>query len=65
MIKISEKEKTIIIQLNHPLYNIEFLEHWINRNDNPIINVPAALQAMGAKGYYEAVKQIAKAIKKE
>lgn len=56
---ISEKEKEIINQLNHPLYNVEFLERWINRNDNPYINAAAALQAMGAKGYYEAVKQMA------
>ena len=62
---ISEEEKNIIIQLNHPLYNVEFLQEWINRNDNPMINAVAALQAMGAKGYYEAIKQIATAIKKE
>lgn len=59
MIAISEKEKTIINQLNHPLYTVEFLEKWINRDDNVFINAAAALQAMAAKGYYEAVKQMA------
>ncbi len=59
MITLSEKEKAIIKQLDHPCYTVEFLEKWINRNDNPMANAPAALQAMGAKGYYEAVKQLA------
>lgn len=31
---------------------------WINRNDNVFTNTPAALQAMGIKGYYEAVKRM-------
>ncbi|MBQ8245826.1 MAG: hypothetical protein IJZ42_01720 [Lachnospiraceae bacterium] len=59
MVIITEKEKAIIEELNHPCYIVEFLERWINRNDNPMINAMAALQAMGAKGYYEAVKQLA------
>jgi len=59
MIEITEKEKAIIEQLNHPLYTVDFLEQWINRDDNPFINALAALQAMSAKGYYEAVKQMA------
>lgn len=54
------KEKEIVKKLNHPLYNVEFLEEWLKRNDNVFVNAPSALQAMGAKGYYEAVKQIAK-----
>lgn len=56
--KITEAEKELIVQLNHPLYTVEFLEQWVNRNDNPMINAPAALQAMGAKGYLEAVRQM-------
>ena len=59
MIAISENEKVIINELNHPLYTVEFLEKWINRDDNPMINAVAALQAMSAKGYYEAVKLLA------
>ena len=55
---ISEREKQIIQKLNHPLYTVEFLKQWINRNDNPMINAVAALQAMGAKGFYEAVKMV-------
>lgn len=35
------------------------MEEWINRNDNVFVNAPAALQAMSAKGYYEAVKRMA------
>lgn len=56
--KITDAEKEMISKLNHPLYTAEFLEHWVNRNDNPMINAPAALQAMGAKGYLEAVRLI-------
>lgn len=58
MIKITDAEKEMISKLNHPLYTVEFLEHWVNRNDNPMINAPAALQAMGAKGYLDAVQQM-------
>lgn len=56
MITINDREKQVIEKLNHPLYTVKFLQQWINRNDNPMINALAALQAMGAKGYYEAVK---------
>lgn len=58
MEKLTEAEKKIIAKLNHPLYTAEFIEEWINRDDNVFINALATLQAMGAKGYYSAVKQI-------
>lgn len=57
--KMTEREKEIVKKLDHSLYTVEFLEEWINRNDNVFTNAPAALQAMGAKGYYEAVKSMA------
>lgn len=57
---IEEKEKEIITKLNHPLYTVEFLQEWINRNDNVFTNAPAALQACCAKGFYEAVKCLTK-----
>lgn len=57
---MTAKEREIVERLNHPVYTAGFLEEWIERNDNVFINAPAALQAMGAKGFYEAVKQIAK-----
>lgn len=59
---MTEAEKRIICALGDPLYTVEFLEEWINRNDNVFINAPAALQAMGAKGYYQAVRQMAQAV---
>lgn len=46
--------------LKDPLYTIEFLENWINRDDTVLSNAPAALQAVGAKSYYRAIQQIAK-----
>lgn len=57
---MTEREREIAEKINHPLYTVEFLEEWIDRNDNVFINAVAALQAMGAKGFYEAIKQIAK-----
>ena len=59
MIKLTELEKQIIDELNDKLYTAEFVEEWINRDDNVIINPFAALQAMGAKGYHQAVKRMA------
>ena len=59
MIKLTEPEKQIIDELNDKLYTAEFVEEWINRDDNVIINPFAALQAMGAKGYHQAVKRMA------
>lgn len=56
MIKLSEDEKKFIEELNHPIYTAEWVEEWINRKDNVLVNAPAALQAMGARGFYEAVR---------
>lgn len=58
-IDMTDKEKEIVKELNHPLYTVEFLEEWKDREDNVFVNAPAALQAMGANGYYDAVKQMA------
>lgn len=55
---MTDKEKEIVKELNHPLYTVEFLEEWKDRDDNVFVNAPAALQAMGATGFYEAVKRI-------
>lgn len=56
---MTDKEKEVVRKINHSLYTVEFLEEWINRNDNVFENAPAALQAMGANGFYEAIKAIA------
>ena len=48
---MTDREKEIVKGLNHSLYTVEYLEEWINRNDNVFVNAPAALQAMSAKGY--------------
>lgn len=55
----SNYEIAIIEKLDHPLYTVEFLKEWVGRNDNVMVNGPAALQAMGANGYYEAIRRIA------
>ena len=55
---LSEEEKSIIIKLGHTIYTPDFIEHWINRNDIVSINAPAALQAVAAKAYYQAIEII-------
>ena len=46
----TEQERQIVRELGHPLYTVEYLETWINRNDDVMCNAVAALTAMGAKG---------------
>lgn len=58
--KLTEAEKEIVKKLAHSLYTVDFLEEWINRNDNVFVNAPSALQACYAKGFYEAVQLMAK-----
>lgn len=57
---MTDQEKIIVNELGDPTYTVDFLEEWINRNDNVMVNAVAALQAMGAKGYYKAVQRMAK-----
>ena len=63
-IVLTDEEKRIVKELNHQLYTVEFLEEWINRDDNVFIDTPAVLQTMMASGYDEAVKMMAKQDKK-
>lgn len=58
-IAMTDREKAIVRELNHPLYTVEFLDEWKDREDNIFSNAPAALQAMGANGFYAAVKKMA------
>lgn len=55
---LTDEEKRVIEAMNHSLYTVEFVEEWINRHDGVFENAPAALQAMGAKGFYAAVRSI-------
>lgn len=57
---MTDTEKRVVREIGHPIYTVEYLEEWINRNENVFINAPAALLAMGAKGFYEAVEILAK-----
>lgn len=56
---LTVREKDAVKQLSHPLYTVDYIEKWVNRNDNVFTNAPAALNAMAAKGFYEAIKIIA------
>lgn len=60
MTEMTEKEKALVTELNHPLYTVEFLEEWKDRQDNVFVNPVTALQSMGAKGFYDAVRQMVK-----
>jgi hypothetical protein len=57
---LTDAEKSVIEDLSSELYTVEYLEHWLNRSDNVFINAPAALNAMGAEGFYKAVQLIVK-----
>lgn len=63
MKKLTNLEKSIVNSLCVHPYNVEYLTQWINRDDNVFINAPAALNAMGAKGFYRAVQEMAKLVK--
>lgn len=58
MVELTQEERDIITELNHSLYTVDYIQNWINRDDNVFTNAPSALSAMGAKGYYEAVKMM-------
>ena len=60
IIELTNDEKEVVQKLNHPVYTVEFLSQWVNRNDSISVNALSALQAMGAKGYYQAVQQMCK-----
>lgn len=64
MKKLTSKEKAIIKNLNSALYTVEYLEEWINNNDDVFSNAVGALTAMGAKGFYDAIQLQAKIQKK-
>lgn len=57
-ITLTDEEKHVIDCMKDSVYTSEFVEEWVNRGDNVSVNAPSALQAMGAKGFYRAVKHI-------
>ena len=62
---MTEIERKIVEELNHPLYTPEFIERWEGWVGNVFTNAPAALQSMGVCGFMKAIKQIAKQRKTE
>ena len=59
MIKLTELEKQIINELDHPVYTVEFIENRINGQIDILTNAVASLRLMGVIGYYEAVHRMA------
>ena len=64
MKKLTSKEKAIVKNLNSALYTVQYLEEWINNNDDVFSNAVGALTAMGAKGFYDAIQLQVKIQKK-
>ena len=64
MKKLTSEEKAIVKNLNSALYTVEYLEEWINNNDDVFSNAVGALTAMGAKGFYDAIQLQVKIQKK-
>ena len=64
MKKLTSKEKAIVKNLNSALYTVQYLEEWINNNDDVFSNAVGALTAMGAKGFYDGVQLQVKIQKK-
>lgn len=57
---MSDREKEIITSFRHPIFTVAYLEEWTGRNDNVCLNPISALQTAEAKGFYEAVKLLAR-----
>lgn len=47
--EMTEQERQIVRELGHSLYTVEYLETWINRDDDVMCNAVAALTAMEQK----------------
>ena len=61
-IKLTDDEKEIVRALNDPVYTIDYLEHWINRNDKRTKANALLLETVTeAKGFYAAIKRLAQA----
>ena len=50
-ITLTEKEKEIIGKLAHPMFDVDYVQEWINRHDNVLVNAPAALISIEVKGF--------------
>lgn len=61
MTKLTDNQKKIIEKLGHPVYNGEYVEKWLNQASDVNTNAPAALIAMGACGFMDAIEAIEKA----
>lgn len=57
-IAITERESVLINRLDHPIYTLAYIDYWGNIYAKVDKNPQEALMAMGALGYYEAIKQI-------
>lgn len=57
-ITLTDNQKRIIKELDDPIYTIDYIEEWINREDPLSINAPSALIAMGVNVFYRVVQAI-------
>lgn len=50
------KEECAIVERWDTMFDVDYLEEWINRDDNVFSNAPSALIAAEARGFYRAVR---------
>lgn len=57
-------ERSIITQLKHPLYTVEFIEEWANKYSDTDVDLGKleALQCMAARGYLDAIRLVAERV---
>lgn len=57
-VKLTDSQKKIVEALGDKLFTVDFIEEYYGRNDNVMINAPAALQECEVEGFMRAVKII-------
>ena len=60
MRKLTKREKDIVKKLNRPPYTVEYLEEWLDTDDETVANPTVALTIAYIEGFYDAVQAIDK-----
>ncbi len=58
--KLTEDEKRVIENLGDSLYTVEYVEDWLNFNEDVFTNTVGALNCASVKGFLVAVDCIVK-----
>lgn len=60
MIVLTEEEKLVINLLNHPQYQLDYVEQVLNSETTISINPILALSKASVYGYYDAIQRLVK-----